>query len=183
MLPALSDRFARNGGHGSIEESEILHLSPVAEGFGVISGCAFLHCKKGTKADLNMVAQEVCRFRRPEDVRADYDTSHVAQAGSTARLGGRQNRIQPLLGSCRPIQGTRGPFFRTRVATSGSGHALPWPKETTGCLHLTLHIRYTYPKPKTPPLHPPDLPERCSTFRTGVRFRKRYTLSTPVDRV
>ena len=74
--------------------------------YGAISGCAFLHCKMETKADLNTVAQEPCRFRRREDVRADDDTSHVAQAGSTARLGGRQNRIQPLLGSCRQITGT-----------------------------------------------------------------------------
>ena len=102
---ALSVRFARNGGHGSIEEREILTLSYIAERLGVISGCAFLHCKKGTKADLNMVRQEGCRFRRPEDVRADDDTSHVAQAGSTARLGGRQNRIQPLLGRFRQITG------------------------------------------------------------------------------
>ena len=69
-------------------------------------GMCILHCKKGTKADLNTVIQQPCRFRRPEDVRADDDTSHVAQAGSTARLGGRQNRIQPLLGSCRQITGT-----------------------------------------------------------------------------
>ena len=41
----LTGRFARNGGYGSIEESEILNLSPIAEGFGMISGCAFLHCK------------------------------------------------------------------------------------------------------------------------------------------
>ena len=70
------------------------------------TGRAFLHCKKGTKADLNTAPQEPCRFRRPKDVRADYDTSHVAPAGSTARLGGRQYRIQPLLGSCRQITGT-----------------------------------------------------------------------------
>ena len=41
MFGALSVRFARNGGHGSIEEREILNLSWGAEGFGVISGCAF----------------------------------------------------------------------------------------------------------------------------------------------
>ena len=62
LCPALSDRFARNGGYGSIEESEILNLSPIAEGFGVISGCAFLHCKKGTKADLNTAPEKVAAF-------------------------------------------------------------------------------------------------------------------------
>ena len=46
---ALTDRFARNGGHGSIEESEILNLSPIAEGFGVISGRAFLHGERAQK--------------------------------------------------------------------------------------------------------------------------------------
>ena len=102
----LTGRFARNGGYGSIEESEILNLRWDFLWYGVISGCAFLHCKKGTKADLNAVPPEPCRFRSAEDVRADDDTSHVAQAGSTARLGGRQNRIQPLLGSCRQITGT-----------------------------------------------------------------------------
>ena len=55
MLRALSIRFARNGGHGSIEESEILNLRWDFLWYGVISGCAFLHCKKGTKADLNTV--------------------------------------------------------------------------------------------------------------------------------
>ena len=38
MSVALTGRFARNGGYGSIEESEILNLSSIAEGFGVISG-------------------------------------------------------------------------------------------------------------------------------------------------
>ena len=49
VLPALTGRFARNGGYGSIEESEILNLSPIPEWFGVISGCAFLHCKGAQK--------------------------------------------------------------------------------------------------------------------------------------
>ena len=49
MCVGLTGRFARNGGYGSIEESEILNLSSGAEGFGVISGCAFLHCKGGKK--------------------------------------------------------------------------------------------------------------------------------------
>ena len=59
----------------------------------MISGCAFLHCETGAKADLNTVGQELFRFRRPEDVRAADETSHVAQAGSTARLGGRQKSV------------------------------------------------------------------------------------------
>ena len=46
---ALTGRFARNGGYGSIEESEIFNLSPIAEGFGVISGRAFLHGKRAQK--------------------------------------------------------------------------------------------------------------------------------------
>ena len=45
----ISDRFARNGGYGSIEEREILNLSPIAEGFGVISGRAFLHGEREQK--------------------------------------------------------------------------------------------------------------------------------------
>ena len=49
VMLALTGRFARNGAHGSIEESEILNLSPVAEGFGVISGRAFLHGERAQK--------------------------------------------------------------------------------------------------------------------------------------
>ena len=49
MLPALSFRFARNGGQGSIEESEIKNLSPGARGFGVISGRAILHREEAKK--------------------------------------------------------------------------------------------------------------------------------------
>ena len=45
----LTGRFARNGGYGSIEESEILNLSPSPERFGVISGCTFLHRKGAQK--------------------------------------------------------------------------------------------------------------------------------------
>ena len=93
LFGALSVRFARNGGHGSIEEREILNLRSRLLWYGVISGCAFLHCKKGAKADLNTVAQEPCRICRAEGVRADDDTSHMAQAGSTARLGGRQKSV------------------------------------------------------------------------------------------
>ena len=122
MPPSQSFDLSRNGRHGSIEEREILNLSPSPERFGVISGCAFLHCKKGTKADLNTVLQQPCRFRRPEDVRAHDDTSHVAQAGSTARLGGRQNRIQPLLGSFRlPSSWTRRARGRLCAGKSAIG--------------------------------------------------------------
>ena len=38
---------------GTVEESEILNLSPVAEGFGVSSGRACLHGFKRRNADLN----------------------------------------------------------------------------------------------------------------------------------
>ena len=34
--------------------------------YGVISGCAFLHCKKGTKADLNTVAPDPRRMFQPQ---------------------------------------------------------------------------------------------------------------------
>ena len=40
---------SRSGGHGSIEEREILNLSPSAEGFGAISGRAFLHGERAQK--------------------------------------------------------------------------------------------------------------------------------------
>ena len=41
----------------------------------MISGCAFLHCKKGTKADLNTVRQELFRFWGPvpSTARTDHD--------------------------------------------------------------------------------------------------------------
>ena len=58
LSPALSLRFARNGGYRSIEESEILNLSTSPEGFGVISGRAFLHGFKGRNADLNTVLRQ-----------------------------------------------------------------------------------------------------------------------------
>ena len=65
MSVALTGRFARNGGYGSIEESEILNLRWDFLWYGVISGCAFLHCKKGTKADLNTVPRDPRRlFKR-----------------------------------------------------------------------------------------------------------------------
>ena len=43
LFAALSFRLGRNGGHRSIEESEIRNLRWIPEGFGVISGRAFLH--------------------------------------------------------------------------------------------------------------------------------------------
>ena len=48
----LTGRFARDGGYGSIEESEILNLWWDFLWFGVISGCAFLLCKRAQKAGL-----------------------------------------------------------------------------------------------------------------------------------
>ena len=51
MLPPLTGRLARNGGHGSIEESEILILSWVAEGFGVVSGRAIFRREWEEKGD------------------------------------------------------------------------------------------------------------------------------------
>ena len=44
--------LSRNGGHGSIEESEIKNLSRVARGFGVISGRAILHREQAKKHHL-----------------------------------------------------------------------------------------------------------------------------------
>ena len=43
-----------------------MHLSPSPERFGVISGRSFLHCKKGTKADLNTAPRKVAAFAAPK---------------------------------------------------------------------------------------------------------------------
>ena len=73
-----------------------MNLSPGPERFGVISGRAFLHCKKETKADLNTVLQEPCRFRRLEDVRAlddlrEFPTPVILdQARERAALRGKK---------------------------------------------------------------------------------------------
>ena len=56
--PPLDCRLARNGGQGSIEETEIFILRAAFLGFGVVSGRAIFRGGSGKRGPLRLFARE-----------------------------------------------------------------------------------------------------------------------------